>query len=102
MFRNSVSRPLLRVNQTLVARRSFSAVAVRMAEGDTGAPRPGGVQSSDSFTKREAASESMYVKEKELEKLKQLKAKLKEQRRHLDELDKHIDELTKEQGGEKN
>jgi len=73
-----------------------------MAEGDTGAPRTGGTAAGDSFTKREAAQENIYVKEKELEKLRDLKRKLSEQRKHLDELDKHIDELTKEQGGEKN
>ncbi|QKX53566.1 uncharacterized protein TRUGW13939_00645 [Talaromyces rugulosus] len=97
MFRNAVSRPLLRVNQTVVAKRSFSAIPARMGEGDTGAPRSGGVASSDAFTRREAASENKFVKEKELEKLSLLKQKLKEQRRHLDDLDKHIDDLTKEQ-----
>jgi hypothetical protein len=70
---------------------------------------------SDSFTKREAAQENLYVKEKEMQKyayiplhtlykpiqwlinfffpsnrLKELKAKLKEQRKYLDELDKHM------------
>jgi ATPase inhibitor, mitochondrial len=45
MFRNAVSRPLLRVNQRLTATRSFSVASVRMGEGDTGAPRAGGVQS---------------------------------------------------------
>ncbi|KUL88414.1 hypothetical protein ZTR_05469 [Talaromyces verruculosus] len=102
MFRNAVARPLLRANQRLVATRSFSVASVRMGEGDTGAPRAGGVAAGDSFTKREAAQENLYVKEKELQKLRELKAKLKEQRKHLDELDKHIDDLTKEQGGEQN
>ncbi|OKL56504.1 hypothetical protein UA08_08325 [Talaromyces atroroseus] len=102
MFRNAVSRPLLRVNQSLVATRSFSVASVRMGEGDTGAPRAGGVLSGDQFTRREAAQENRYVKEKELEKLRHLKQKLSEQRKHLDELDKHIDALTKEQGGEQN
>jgi hypothetical protein len=44
----------------------------------------------------------LYVREKEMEKLRALKAKLSEQRKHLDELDKHIDEFTKNQGGEQN
>ncbi|EEA21806.1 ATPase inhibitor [Talaromyces marneffei ATCC 18224] len=100
MFRNAVARPLLRANQRLVATRSFSVASVRMGAGDTGAPR--GAAAADSFTKREAAQENLYVREKELEKLKELKSKLKEQRKHLDELDKHIDQLTKEQGGEQN
>ncbi|KAL1962049.1 hypothetical protein VTN77DRAFT_635 [Rasamsonia byssochlamydoides] len=99
MFRQAVARPLLRANQ-LVAKRSFSVAAVRMGEGDLGTPR--GAQADDQFTRREAAQENLYIREKELEKLRTLKAKLQEQRRHLDELDKHIDQLTREQGGEKN
>ena len=126
MLRQGVSRPLLRANQLLV-RRSFSLATVRMGEGDTGAPRSGGVKAEyvlcslgwtpltptrDQFTRREAAQESFYIKEKEMEKyvwgspdtwqksvltlafsadrLKALKVKLKEQRRHLDELDEHM------------
>jgi hypothetical protein len=73
-----------------------------MGEGDTGAPRAGGVQSGDSFTRREAAQESLYIHEKEKEKLASLKRKIQEQQEHLNELDKHIDELTRNQGGEKN
>jgi hypothetical protein len=46
MFRNSIAGPLRRVNQQLVTKRSFSVAAVRMAEGDTGAPRSGGSQAS--------------------------------------------------------
>ncbi|KAN0069524.1 ATPase inhibitor, mitochondrial [Elaphomyces granulatus] len=89
MLRQGVSRPLLRANQ-LIARRTFSLATVRMGEGDTGAPRPGGVKAEDQFTRREAAQETLYIREKEMEKLKALRVKLKEQRRHLDELDKHM------------
>ncbi|KAK2790336.1 hypothetical protein FQN52_005604 [Onygenales sp. PD_12] len=56
----------------------------------------------DSWTKKEAAQESMYIRQKELEKLKDLKKKLEAQRKHLNELDAHIDALTKEHGGEQN
>ncbi|KAL1977544.1 hypothetical protein VTN31DRAFT_403 [Thermomyces dupontii] len=100
MLRQSVVRSLRgTTNQTLfAARRPFSVAAVRMGEGDTGAPRI----HPDQFTRREAAQENLYVREKELEKLRALKEKLKEQRKHLDELDKHIDQLTREQGGEQN
>ncbi|KAF3483881.1 uncharacterized protein GIQ15_03205 [Arthroderma uncinatum] len=73
-----------------------------MTEGSTGAPRAGGVQSGDAWTKKESAEENLYVKRKETEKLLALKEKLKQQRAHLDELDAHIDELTKNQGGEQN
>jgi hypothetical protein len=72
---------------------------------------------SDSFTKREAAAENLFIRQKEMERynsnpwsavphadgvhsLKNLKEKLRIQRQHLDELDKHIKELEKESGGE--
>lgn len=73
-------------------RRPFSVAAMRAAEGDTGAPRSGGVASgyarptlhllysreneevtltrlndSDSWTKREQASETKWIREKEME-----------------------------------
>ncbi|GAB1206612.1 hypothetical protein APSETT445_005302 [Aspergillus pseudonomiae] len=100
MLRQSI-RPLTTVNRAVVS-RSFSALAPRMAAGDTGAPRPGGSAQADQFTKREAAQENLYIHEKEREKLLALHNKVKEQRKHLDELDKHIEELTKNQGGEQN
>ncbi|RAH75204.1 uncharacterized protein BO66DRAFT_2369 [Aspergillus aculeatinus CBS 121060] len=103
MLRQSITKPLT----STVISRSFSALAPRMGAGDTGAPRAGGVQSGDSFTKREAAQEGRYIHEKELEKptinrLQKLKASIKAQREHLDKLDEHIDEITKDQGGEQN
>ncbi|KAE8314164.1 hypothetical protein BDV41DRAFT_576006 [Aspergillus transmontanensis] len=42
MLRQSI-RPLTTANRALVS-RSFSALAPKMAAGDTGAPRPGGAQ----------------------------------------------------------
>ncbi|RHZ55511.1 uncharacterized protein CDV56_106194 [Aspergillus thermomutatus] len=99
MLRQSV-RPLTTANRALT--RSFSALAPRMGAGDTGAPRSGGTQSGDSFTRREAAQESIYIHEKEKEKLEALKRKIREQQEHLNELDKHLEEFTKSQGGEKN
>lgn len=56
----------------------------------------------DSFAKREAAHEAMYIRQIEMEKLERLKQKLQEQRKHMNELDKHLDEYTKSQGGEQN
>ncbi|KAJ5232198.1 hypothetical protein N7468_005154 [Penicillium chermesinum] len=96
MLRQSIVRPMVAANRALVS-RSFSVAAPRMGEGDSGAPRTGGQASDDAFTKREAAQESLYIHKKEIEKLKNLKAKIAEQRGHLDELEKHIDTLTKEQ-----
>ncbi|PGH05827.1 hypothetical protein AJ80_08275 [Polytolypa hystricis UAMH7299] len=99
MFRQSITKPLLAANR-LVATRSFSAAAIRMGEGDTGAPRSAGMKSGDVWTKKESAQENLFVRQKEMEKLKVLKEKLQKQRQHLDELDAHIDALTKDQGGE--
>ncbi|KAL4781702.1 mitochondrial ATPase inhibitor, IATP-domain-containing protein [Aspergillus varians] len=73
--------------------RPFSAIAPRMTEGATGATRPGGTQASDSFQKREAAQEGLYIHQKEQEKLQALRKKIDEQRKHLDELDKNLDEF---------
>ncbi|KAJ5095752.1 hypothetical protein NUU61_005108 [Penicillium alfredii] len=98
MFRQAIARPMVTANRA-VLQRSFSAAVPRMGEGDTGAPRSGGAASSDAFTKREAAQEAIYIREKELEKLGSLKKKITEQRKHLDELEGHIDKLTKEQNG---
>ncbi|KAI4271443.1 MAG: hypothetical protein LQ337_006002 [Flavoplaca oasis] len=61
-----------------------------MAEGDTGAPKAGGAAQGDAFTKREAASEDFYVRQKEMEKLQNLKQKIEEHKKHLEELDKHV------------
>ncbi|KAI4289714.1 MAG: hypothetical protein L6R35_001019 [Caloplaca aegaea] len=63
-----------------------------MGEGDTGAVRPGGSAQGDAFTKREQASEDFFVRQKEMEKLQQLRQKIQEQKNHLDELDKNVEE----------
>lgn len=41
MLRQSITRPAVLANRAL-CQRSFSAIAPRMGEGDTGAPRSGG------------------------------------------------------------
>ncbi|BDD59839.1 hypothetical protein MAP00_005023 [Monascus purpureus] len=100
MFRQLATKPLSTASRAAPS-RCFSTAVPRLADGDTGAPRASGNVHGDQFTRREAAAESLYIREKELDKLRALKKKLAEQRKHLDELDRHIDELTKEQGGEK-
>ncbi|EPS30327.1 hypothetical protein POX_b02662 [Penicillium oxalicum] len=100
MLRQSVIRPAVMANRSLLT-RSFSVAVPRMGEGDTGAPRAGGAASGDSFTKREAAQEALYIREKEMEKLAQLRKKISDQRAHLDELESHIDSLTKDHSGKK-
>ncbi|OJD14396.1 hypothetical protein AJ78_05243 [Emergomyces pasteurianus Ep9510] len=96
------ARPLLRASQ-LPLNRSFSVAAARMGEGDVGAPKvTGKMSTTNSWSKKEAADEAMYIKQREMEKLRNLREKLKQQRQHLDELDAHIEQLTKEHGGEQN
>ncbi|CAF9906267.1 MAG: hypothetical protein ALECFALPRED_002179 [Alectoria fallacina] len=63
-----------------------------MAEGDTGATKSGGSAQGDAFSKREQADENLYVRQKEQEKLQQLKQKIADHKKHLDDLDKHVTE----------
>ncbi|KAJ4366223.1 ATPase inhibitor [Neocucurbitaria cava] len=69
-----------------------------MSEGATGSgsSRATGSAGGDSWTKREAAAETKYIREEEQAKLKALKEKLKAQRKHLDDLDQHLDDVIKE------
>ncbi|KAK7745036.1 ATPase inhibitor [Cytospora paraplurivora] len=78
--------------------RAFSVSTRAMAAGDTGAP-PKGLGQADAFQKREKANEDYTIRQREKEKLLELKKKLAEQQAHLKQLSDHIDEITKEQGG---
>ncbi|KAJ5503698.1 ATPase inhibitor IATP mitochondria [Penicillium fimorum] len=98
----ATTRPILRITTNPALLRSLSTTPRIMGAGDLGAPKSGLMAEKDSFARREAAHEAMYIREKEMEKLERLKAKVKEQRKHMDELDKHIEEYTKSQGGEQN
>ncbi|GAB0131632.1 hypothetical protein EsDP_00000094 [Epichloe bromicola] len=82
-------------------RATFTTTARAMAAGDTGAPPKTGGQ-GDAFQRRERASEDMAIRQREREKLQELKKKLEEQQQHLQRLSDHIEEITKDQGGEKN
>jgi len=79
----------------------FTTTLRAMGEGDTGAPLRGGGQ-GDAFHKREKANEDYIIRQREQEKLKELKRKLAEQHEHLKKLEEHIDEITKSSGGEQN
>lgn len=60
---------LLRSSRGLTrSSRLFSTSIRSMAEGDTGAgaSRPGGAAQGDAFSKREQASEDMYVRQQEI------------------------------------
>ncbi|KAK3300448.1 mitochondrial ATPase inhibitor, IATP-domain-containing protein [Chaetomium fimeti] len=97
---------MMRTSITKLARpallsRTFATTARAMGAGDTGAPpKTGGP--GDAFQKRERASEDYAIRQREKEKLLELKKKLAEQQAHLQQLSNHIDEITKEQGGEQN
>merc|ERR1711939_212698 len=53
-------------------------------------------RTSDSWQKREQASETKYIRDKEMEALRNLKKRLADQRAHLEELEKHINTLESE------
>ncbi|OAA61212.1 ATPase inhibitor, IATP, mitochondria [Niveomyces insectorum RCEF 264] len=97
-FTAALARPTTTLR--IVSARTFATSAVRMSEGDTGAPPKTG--QADAFQKRERASEDFAIRQREKEKLQQLKQRLAEQQAHLNQLAEHIDELTKNQGGEHN
>ncbi|KFH47940.1 ATPase inhibitor-like protein [Hapsidospora chrysogenum ATCC 11550] len=82
-------------------RATLTTTARAMAEGDTGAPPKTGGE-GDAFQRRERAQENFAIRQREKEKLMELRKKLKEQQQHLDRLSQHIDEITKNQGGEQN
>ncbi|KAI1208721.1 mitochondrial ATPase inhibitor, IATP-domain-containing protein [Annulohypoxylon truncatum] len=83
--------------------RAFSTSLRAMAAGDTGSPNKlGSLGANDAFQKREKANEDFAIRQREKQKLLELRQKLREQQEHLQRLTDHIDELTKEQGGEHN
>ncbi|OJJ79931.1 uncharacterized protein ASPGLDRAFT_926833 [Aspergillus glaucus CBS 516.65] len=90
-------------NRQALPLRSFSIAVPARKEGDLGSPKPRGfLAEKDSFSRREAAYEAMYIRSHEAEKLKLLQSQLKEQRRYLDAMEEHIKEITRSQGGELN
>ncbi|KAJ5708789.1 hypothetical protein N7493_010123 [Penicillium malachiteum] len=102
-MQSAIYRPMLSLAHNPTIIRSFSTAPSILGAGDTGSPKPRGfLAEKDPFTRREAASEAMYIREHEREKLELLRKKLKEQKRHTEELDKYLEELLAGQGGEKN
>ncbi|KAF3009156.1 hypothetical protein G7054_g1665 [Neopestalotiopsis clavispora] len=101
MYRQALAKAPLRSIAAASSRRAFSVSSRVMAAGDTGSPPKVGGQ-GDAFQRREKANEDYAIRQREKEKLLELKKKLAEQQQHLKTLSDHIDELTKEQGGEHN
>ncbi|KAF2859527.1 putative mitochondrial ATPase inhibitor [Piedraia hortae CBS 480.64] len=87
-----VSRQLPTMRQSL---RTFSMAARQMAGGDAGAPRSGGSQQGDAWTKREHAQEEYAVRQREMEKLKALKEKIAANEGQLAKDRKEMEELSK-------
>ncbi|KAI0176380.1 mitochondrial ATPase inhibitor, IATP-domain-containing protein [Hypoxylon sp. FL1284] len=104
MYRQTLTKVPSRGLAIASYRRAFTTTIRAMAEGDTGAPgRLGSLGGqTDAFHKREKANEDFTIRQREKEKLLELRKSLREQQDHLQKLTEHIDELTKEQGGEKN
>ncbi|KAH6650669.1 mitochondrial ATPase inhibitor, IATP-domain-containing protein [Chaetomium tenue] len=97
MMRTSIAK----LARPALLSRTFATTTRVMAAGDTGAPpKTGGA--GDAFQKRERANEDFAIRQREKQKLLELKKKLAEQQAHLQQLSDHIDEITKEQGGEQN
>ncbi|KFY00206.1 hypothetical protein V495_03250 [Pseudogymnoascus sp. VKM F-4514 (FW-929)] len=94
MFRQSI------VKATRPATRAFATTARAMGAGDTGSVRPSG--STDAFQKREKASEDYAIRQREKEKLLDLKKRLSASQDHIKKLEQDIEEFTKSQGGEQN
>ncbi|KAI3343059.1 mitochondrial ATPase inhibitor, IATP-domain-containing protein [Ustulina deusta] len=101
MFRQSLTKIPSRALAAPISSRAFSTTLRAMGAGDTGAPPKTGGQ-GDAFQRREKANEDYAIRQREKEKLAELRKKISEQKEHLQKLSDHIDELTKEQGGEKN
>ncbi|KAI0125715.1 mitochondrial ATPase inhibitor, IATP-domain-containing protein [Xylariales sp. AK1849] len=100
MYRQTLTKVSFRGLAASSSRRAFTTTYRAMSEGDLGSPRASG--GGDAFQKREKANEDYAIKQREKEKLLELKKKLAEQQNHLKQLSDHIDEITKEQGGERN
>ena len=81
----------------LTSIRTISTTAIRMAEGDTGAPRSGGSAQSDAWTKRETASEDYYVRQQEKQKLEALRQKIAEKEADIAKDRKEAEEMMKKQ-----
>jgi len=97
MFRQAALARLARPSLLVSRQAAFSTTARAMSEGDTGAPPKTGGR-GDAFQQRERAAEDYAIRQREKEKLLELKKKLTEQKAHLQVLEDHIDELTKDEG----
>jgi len=102
-LRIALTRTVARLPRTVGFRPATSLIMSRgYTEGATGGIRSGGDAAGDSFSRREKASEDLYIRQREKERLAKLREKLAIQRKHLDDLEDTIKDLEKEAGGEHN
>ncbi|KAI1780083.1 mitochondrial ATPase inhibitor, IATP-domain-containing protein [Hypoxylon cercidicola] len=104
MYRQTLTKIPSRGLAIASSRRAFTTTIRVMSEGDTGSPSKLGSLGGqgDAFQKREKANEDYTIRQREKEKLLELRKKVREQQDHLQKLTEHIDEMTKDQGGEHN
>ncbi|EXJ90650.1 hypothetical protein A1O1_03754 [Capronia coronata CBS 617.96] len=93
MMRTTIPRVCMSRIRTPAFCQSFVTSRPMWGEGDTGAIRPGGAATSDTFNRREQALENMYFKQHEIENLKKMREKLAIQRKQLDEVESHLNDL---------
>ncbi|KAI1844377.1 hypothetical protein JX266_009471 [Neoarthrinium moseri] len=90
MYRQTLAKvPMRSWAATPISRRAFSITGRVMGEGDTGAPPRTGGQ-GDAFQRREKANEDYAIRQREKEKLIELRKKIAEQQTHLEKLGEHM------------
>ncbi|KAI0396068.1 mitochondrial ATPase inhibitor, IATP-domain-containing protein [Xylariaceae sp. FL0594] len=89
MFCQTLAKVPSRGLATPVSRRAFSTTLRAMSAGDTGAPPKTGGQ-GDAFQRREKANEDYAIRQREKEKLIELRKRIHEQQGHLQKLSDHM------------
>ncbi|PNH31948.1 hypothetical protein VD0004_g5103 [Verticillium dahliae] len=85
----TVTSKAIRAPLYLASRATFTTTARAMADGDLGSVRSTGGQ-GDAFQQREKAAEDYAIRQREKEKLQEMKQKIKEQQAHLQQLADHM------------
>jgi len=98
-MRTSLARPVSRLVARAGSARvlTFSTTARVSGDGDTAWS---GMSQPDAIQQRKKAIEDYGIRQREMNKLLDLRKKIRQQQEHLQQLSTHIEELTKEQGGE--
>lgn len=80
--------------------RTFATTPRILAVGDTGSgfSRPQGERAGDAWTRREQASEEMWIRNEERNRLLALKERMARREEHMDELERHLDDAMAAEG----